>query len=206
MALGDAYVTKDELRSEFTIDDVEDDTQLLSSVSAASSWVTAYCERDFNQADDATARVFNGSPGGVLNVDDISTITGLVVKSDAGDDGTYESTWASSDYQLEPLNGVVAGLTGWPYTKIRFVETTYSWPKGRRTGFEVTARWGWPAVPEPVKRATMIQAARIFKRRYSPEGVLAGFDAFGPVRVGTRLDPDVQALLAPYRKFPFLAA
>jgi hypothetical protein len=36
--------------------------------------------------------------------------------------------------------------------------------------------------------------------------VIGGFSDFGPVRVGTRLDPDVEQLLAPYRRIAVLVA
>jgi hypothetical protein len=65
---------------------------------------------------------------------------------------------------------------------------------------QVTAAWGWSADPAAVVNATLIQAARIFKRRTSPEGVVGGFQDFGAVRVSSRMDPDVMDLLAPYRR------
>jgi hypothetical protein len=199
MALGDDYATRAELAAAFRIGDADDDDQLDLAITAASQWVTQYCDRDFNQADSATARTFHAFSSGMVWVDDISTTTGLLVATDDGDDGTYETLWVSTDYQLEPLNGMVGGLTGWPYTHIRAVgESVY--PTGvDRPAVQITARWGWPAVPAAVKQATLILAARLYKRRDSAEGVLAGFD-FGPVRVGTRLDPDVEMLLSPYRK------
>ena len=200
MALGDDYITAADLRSFLRIEDTDDDDEMGLVVTAVSSWVTAYCRRDFNQATDVTARTYYAK-GQCLEVDDISTATGLIVKSDLGDDGTYETTWASTDYQLEPLNGVYNGLTGWPYTRIRFVETTHIVPTratSYRPAFEVTAKWGWAAVPESVKRAALIQSARVLKRRDSAEGIL-GNPEFGVVRVGTLLDPDVQDLLDPYR-------
>jgi hypothetical protein len=55
-----------------------------------------------------------------------------------------------------------------------------------------------------VKQATIIQASRIFKRLDSPLGVLSAPD-LGYIRVGTRLDPDVQQLVEPYRLARFLA-
>ena len=56
----------------------------------------------------------------------------------------------------------------------------------------------WPA---EVHSAALIQAARIVKRRGSPEGV-ASFGDFGPVIV-SRLDPDIEAALSPFLKVPF---
>lgn len=206
MALGDTYASLSELKSQFSIGDSDDDSELLIALSAASSWVTSFCGRDFNKAASATARVFYASPtASVVWVDDISSTTGLIVKTDTSGDGTFDTTWSATDYQLEPLNGVSFGLTGWPYTVIRSVGSRV-WPNHARSGVEVTAAWGWPAVPDRVKQATLIMAARLYKRRFSPEGVLGGFDAFGPVRVGTRLDPDVEAMLSIFAVNPIPAA
>ena len=201
MALGDRYATAAELRDRFGIDDVDDDAQLEDALDAASSWVTSWCQRDFNQAASATARLYYPR-GSVVNVDDIASTTGLVVGSDEDDDGVYEVTWTiTTEFVLEPLNGIMDGITGWPYTRLRSLDVR-SWPTAGpyRPPVSVTALWGWPAVPAAVKTAALIMAARLFKRRDSPEGVLGGFADFGPVRVGTRLDPDVEALLFPYRK------
>jgi len=59
--------------------------------------------------------------------------------------------------------------------------------------------------PDPITddytQALVMQAARLWQRRFTPSGV-EGVGDFGPVRV-TRLDHDVEALLAPYRTFPF---
>jgi hypothetical protein len=62
----------------------------------------------------------------------------------------------------------------------------------------ITGVWGWVSIPTAVKQATILQASRIFKRNDSPLGV-AGFGDMGVVRVGARLDPDVQHLVDPYR-------
>ena len=55
--------------------------------------------------------------------------------------------------------------------------------------------------PSEVHTAALIQAARIVKRRGSPEGV-ANFGDFGTVFV-SRLDPDIEANLSPFLKVPF---
>jgi len=54
-----------------------------------------------------------------------------------------------------------------------------------------------PIRPKAVELAIVMQAFRLWKRRSTPEGV-AGFGDMGVVRV-SRLDPDVEELLAPYR-------
>ena len=55
--------------------------------------------------------------------------------------------------------------------------------------------------PSEVHTAALIQAARIYKRRGSPEGV-ANFGDFGPVIV-SRIDPDIEANLSPYLRVAF---
>ena len=61
----------------------------------------------------------------------------------------------------------------------------------------VTARWGWPAIPAPVKQAAFLVSAEQWKLKDAPFGV-AGFGEFGAIRV--RLNPMVTTLLGPYRR------
>ena len=64
---------------------------------------------------------------------------------------------------------------------------------------KVTAVFGFAtAVPVQIRQATVLLALRTFSRLQSPLGV-AGFGDMGAVRVG-RVDPDVQAILMPFRK------
>jgi hypothetical protein len=70
---------------------------------------------------------------------------------------------------------------------------------GEQALVKVTGVWGWPAVPAAISQATILQAARHFKRYDSPLGV-AGFGDFGVVRVSRFLDADVQMLVEPYKK------
>lgn len=202
MALGADYVTTAELKGELGISDSTNDTQIALAITAASQAVTTWCERDFNAAGSVTARSYYPTHERLVMVDDISTATGLVVKTDTGDTGTYDTTLDATAYQLEPLNGVATGLTGWPYTSIRAVDSSIFQTSYYRPSVQVSANWGWASVPGPVKKATMVMAARLYKRKDSAEGVLSGFGEFGPVRVGTRMDPDVEKLLMPYRKMP----
>jgi len=60
---------------------------------------------------------------------------------------------------------------------------------GKRLGEWVPVPW-----PAHVEEAVLIQTARLYKRRNSPEGV-AGFGDLGVVRIST-LDPEVETLLS----------
>jgi len=195
MALGDSYITAYELKEYARIADSSDDDQVTSVVNAVSRTIERYCGRQFNDAGSASARVFQASRADRVRVDDFSTTTGLVVKSDTALDGTYGTTIAASSYDVTPFNGVVEGQPGNPYRQI--VLSADSFIVSNRPTVEITAQWGWAAVPADVKQAALIQAARIFGRRESAHGVL-GFGDY-VVRVSNRLDTDVEGFLDRYR-------
>jgi hypothetical protein len=69
---------------------------------------------------------------------------------------------------------------------------------------KVTGVWGWASVPIAIKQATILLAARIYKRSDSPLGI-AGFGDMGVMRVSSQIDPDVAQLVNPYRMLRNLA-
>jgi hypothetical protein len=195
-----------------TYTDSEDDARLIMACDAATSMIQAACDRQFIAETTATARVFVASTPWVCQVDDISTTTDLVVRTDEDDDGVFETTWATTDYQLEPLNGRLSGQA-WPYTTIRAIESR-EWPFDYgRALVQVTARWGWSAtdatttayLPSAVVQAAQIQATSLYKSAEAPLGI-AGFGDIGIMRLRQALHPVATALLAPYRRDPVLVA
>ena len=183
------YCTLSELTASLRITDNVDNTLLASAITAASGWVDGYCERTFEAAGTAaTARDFiPSSRFRVLPIDDDL-------------DGSFATVLTTADWQAEPINGRAGGLS-LPFMRIRPLEDGY-WPLDvfeHRATVRVTARWGWAATPGGVTQATILQAARIFTRLSSPLGV-AGFGDMGVVRVSRFIDPDVEALLQPYRR------
>jgi len=202
LALGDPYATLIELKARLGLTDTSDDARLTSALATASRGIEKECHRQFNDAGTATARVFSPESECLTKVDDFSTTTGLVIAIDRGNTGTYGETWTAADYQLKPLNGVVDGESGWPFWKIEAVFRYFPcwW---RRPPVQVTARWGWTAVPAPVKEACLVVASEIFKLRDAPFGV-AGYGDYGPVRV--RQNPIACAMIAPYKRDAVLVA
>lgn len=202
MALGDLYITAVQLKAYLRITDTTDDTDITNAATDISRGIEDYCGRQFNQATGVTARVYEPRSDGCVQVEDISTTTGLIVAVDTAGDGTYSTTLTTAQYQLKPLNGVVRGQTGWPYWEIWPVD--YSWPSSwRRAPIQVTAKWGWAAVPAPVTQAAYILASDTFGLRTARFGV-ADFGQFGPVRVGTSRRACEK--LDPYRLDPVLVA
>jgi hypothetical protein len=120
---------------------------------------------------------------------------GLLVAVDSDGDGVFETTWTAADYELRPLNGIVGGQPGWPYNQIRAVGSKCFPRCSRRAVLQVTARWGWAAVPAPVHEACLIVASETVKLRDAPFGV-AGYGDYGAIRV--RNNPMAMGMLAPY--------
>ena len=203
MAITNGYCTLADIKASLRIPspDTVDDSLLETAIESASRLVDGFAGRNFYPNGTAT-RFFTPEDTIVCEIDDLISLTSLVVSADL--DGVFDETWNSTDYQLEPLNGRADGLTGWPATRIRAVGDYVFGTNIGEASVRVTGTWGWSAAPVAIKQATIIQASRIFKRLDSPLGVLSAPD-LGYIRVGTRLDPDVQQLVEPYRLARFLA-
>ena len=193
MAITNGYATLADVKNSLKITDNMDDSLLEIAVESASRLIDGYTGRYFYNGGTAT-RNYAASDSWIVYIDDVQSVSEVASTNEVG--GTY-TTWTANDYQLEPLNGLTGGMTQ-PYTSIRAVNQ-YVWPfLADRALVKITGVWGWASVPIAVKQATILQASRIFKRNDSPLGV-AGFGDMGVVRVGSRLDPDVQHLVDPYR-------
>jgi hypothetical protein len=197
LAIVNGYCSLADVKASARITDTVDDALLELAVESASRLVDSYTQRYFYNAGTAT-RIFVPLDNYVTEIDDLISLS--VLETSDGDE--YGTTWATKDYQLEPLNGNVDGLTNHPATRIRAVDDFLFNVLDLEATVRVTGVWGWSAVPTAVKQATVIQAARIFKRNDSPTGIV-GFGDMGAVRVGVQLDPDVKHLIDVYRKVRF---
>lgn len=194
MSIYNGYCTLAQIKASLRITDSVDDDLLEMAVEAASREIDAACERVFfNQT---TTRKFTPTDAYTVEFDDLVNLSSFKTSSAANE--TFDITWKATDYQLEPLNQVAGGLTATPWTRARAVGDYLFTVARDDATVQITGTWGYYAAPTPIKQATVILASRIFKRNDSPLGV-AGFGDLGVMRVG-RLDPDVEALIAPYKK------
>lgn len=196
-----AYVSLAEIRGWLGLPDSYDDDELSSALSAAERAIDRHCGWSFDLDGSATAKVFPVEHAGVLDVAasgfTIASTSGLIVKSDADDDGVFETTWTAADYELLPLNGRRSGLSGWPYLEIRAVGD-YLFPVGgvRSGRVQVTAVWGWAAVPSSVTTAAILLTVAWHQRRATLTG-RGGFDGFFASAI--QADDTITDALAPYR-------
>lgn len=194
MTITNGYCTLSQLKQVLRITDTVDDVMFSDRISEASRVIDDYCNRRFYADTTATARVFVASESSSVLVDDIADTTGLVVKTDTAGDGTYATTLTAADFQCEPLNAISRGV---PITRIATTASGRFPTTLAPAGVQVTAKWGWPTIPQPIQSACVILAGRLVKRGDSLLGV-AGFGDLGAITVRS-IDPDVQRMLAPYR-------
>lgn len=187
--VGSDYCTLTELKASLGIADTNDDLALMKAIRASSRAIDRMTGTTFYPVTEA--RLFYSDCSSSVWVDRFTDATGLVVKT--GTDGTYPTTVAASNVVLWPYN---APRTGDAYC--RLILPQYSIPTGYlRPTVQVTASWGWATCPDEVAQACLIKAARVFRRKDSPEGI-AGSSEFGVVRISKYEDPDVVLLLAPF--------
>lgn len=160
-AVTDAYATAAEYRAGIKKTDSSVDTAILADLKAMSRVIeTAAGGRFFTKDAAAVAMLFD-KPWRVdrdtgfyrLRVGDIAAVTNFEIKVDTDRDGSFadETAWAAGDYELWPLNAAL-GAEAWPWDTIAIPTwSNQSVPSGLRV--QVTAIWGWPAVPEAIKRA-----------------------------------------------------
>jgi hypothetical protein len=194
MAITNGYCTLADVKAALRVSDTLDDSLLEMAIESASRLVDGYCGREFYNAGTVT-RVYAPDNNFVTELDDFVSISQLKISSLA--DNNFDLTWEASDYQTEPLNGLIDGIR-FPIDRVRAVgQYLFVLLSGNAT-VQVTGVAGWSAVPIQVKQATVIQAMRIFKRLDSPLGIT--FGELGAMRVSMRLDPDVAQLVEALRR------
>lgn len=205
MAITNGYATLTEIKNflSIPISDTADDSLLEGLVESASRSIDKIANRRFYLDSSASARNYRAYSNVYVFVDDIGTTNGLVVKVDEDGDGTFEKTLTlNTDFILDPLT---ASALGRPFTQLTMVSNTTTFPifpglfsNGLRPGVEVTARYGFPSVPDDISTACLILTADLYKRKDAPGGIL-GLGDLGAVRMSA-LGRDVSSIVRAYRK------
>lgn len=205
MAISNGYATLSDVKAALRIPggDIQDDSLLEISIEAASRQIDGFCERVFTQS--TATRIYRPTDVFTVDIDDLQTLTFL--KTDSDGSGVFSTTWSATDYQLNPLNGISGGIQS-PFTQIKAVGE-YLFPiyepqnvNANEASVQIQGVFGFATIPTAIKQATIILSMRQFKRYDSPTGVM-GFGDLGVMRVGA-VDPDISALLMPFRRM-FLA-
>jgi hypothetical protein len=207
-ATAQVYTTLPELKASLSIPqtDTVDDDDLQDAILTASRAVDGDCQRTFYKTTET--RTLTPTDRWHLRLGpymDLVSVTTL--KTDADGDGTFETTWATTDYQLLTGDGtpnVNAAPEPRPYRRIKAIGTQtfpwlWQWHLGRNDLVQINGVWGWPQVPDRIRRATRMAAAEVFKLNSAPFGAI-GMADLGIIRV--RANPKYQALISTYQLYP----
>ena len=154
MAIADAYSTAAAYRAVTGRTDTSADADILTDLTAISRYIEGKLMRFFNKDAADVIRVYVPAQNSrAIWIDDLSAAP-ATVKLDSAGDNTFATTLAATDYELLPLNAD-KGPEPRPYTRIRMTDWgDYSYfTKSERV--QITGKWGWPAVPTAIARATI---------------------------------------------------
>lgn len=159
-AVTDSYATFETYSTIYGKQNASQAVQYAAVLEAVSRYMDWRLGRFFTKDAAAVARVL--TPGldallgynGELFTPDIVSVSASGIKVDTDRDGLFtdETAFALTDYQLHPVNAPY-GPEPRPYTQIviPYWSTKSAWEEGYPV--EITAVWGWPAVPKAIELA-----------------------------------------------------
>lgn len=168
------------------------------AIEAASRWIDEKTNTRFYTPVADDTRYYTARLWSMLYLDDdLVSITTL--KTDDDDDGTYETTWTTSDYNLLPTN---AAADSKPYRAIQLDRnSSLSFPTYVQQGVQIVGRFGYQDgsstnAPATIRQACLLLSHRLWKRKDAIFGV-AGAAGIGVTTVTAQIgaDADIMALL-----------
>jgi hypothetical protein len=194
----------------------DQDSTLELLLEAASRWCDDFCNRKrdgFVALTTATARIYTGSGTTAMWIHECVSVTSVAVKQ-AVNDATY-TAWAATDWLAATGRPENPDYNSTPYDMIlvnpvgdqshfldgRFTAMRGFRPESNERGrgaptVQVTAKWGYATtVPAAVKQATLIQAARWFKRGESAWADAVSSTDFQQLLFRRDIDVDAKLLL-----------
>ena len=185
-----AYCTPNDIATALNIAGTQDDGWLTTLADSASAWVDAHCAvpaGGFAVAADST-RHYDACAleDGALQLDaPLVSLTSLT----NGDGSAIGTTLV----RLYPLNSG-------HYWSIHMLSSGPGWQWVQDGLFAVTGKWGWSTTPPtPVKEATVMLAAWMYKRYQAGLQDAANNVEIGKMMYSERMPKQVVALLAPFR-------
>lgn len=160
-------VTITDLAEWVGIGDSADDTLLTVCLDSATRWVRDHCHRSFEvQQPVATVRRFTATSATTVWIDDVVDSVNIVaVATDDDGDGVAERVWQAADWAALPLRE-------WEQVPCdQLVALSSQFPAGHGR-VHVTARWGWPATPDPVRVAVLEVAKDLLSARLLRHGTM----------------------------------
>ena len=198
MPIVNGYCTLAELRTWMS-----DTTSILpaaaleDAINATSRMIDNFCSRKFWRDPVAKTRRYKVTESDVAWVDDIADASTVIIKTDDLGDNSFSHQWSNTDWELGPYNSDVDDTMPYSFYRVHAVGNSSFPVNSFRRTLEVTAEFGWSAIPDGVKQACIMKSNMVVLRKDSPYGI-AGFSEFGVVRISRTEDPEITRLLAPF--------
>lgn len=164
MSITNGYCTLVDIKTQKDIKTVNasDDAFIERTVEAASRYIDDYTGHRFYTTSADETRYFSTDDPYLLDVDDLISVTTL--KTDVDMDRSFEYTWASTDYDLEPYN---AALVSQPYTSISVSPIgNYTFPVSAK-GVQIVGKFGfWTSTPADIQMACRMICLRMYQNRF----------------------------------------
>ena len=201
MAITNGYASLEEIKRwvDTTSVDAPDDAVLENIITSVSRYIDRGTWRRFYASTET--RYYTAVRGDMLVVDDLLDITGVTgwIKTDSDGDRTYEDTWATTDYDLLPLN---ASLDSEPYTLIEITPNgDYRFPIINK-GVEIKASFGFSATTPPeIREACKMIVNSYYKRRFGEStSSVATVTAAGVVITPQDIPSEAAKIIASFRR------
>ncbi len=179
-----AAATAAEYRLEHNKDDESEDGIIETDLLGVTRYISRRLGQTFGKDAADVARLFYIPRLGDARTwyfDDITLVSLTELKTDENGDDTVDTVWTEdTDFRCWPLNAPL-GAEPEPYTGLHIplhANTSLWWTANKLV--KVTGIWGWPAVPEPIKRGVIHLTAILrletprAKREVSPMGEVLG--------------------------------
>jgi hypothetical protein len=167
-------IDEDTLRTYVKSDTSYDSALYADAIAGAVEFLRTATGRYIAAADEvATPRSYRPDTtlSSVLRIHDCAEITSVVEQG--------ATLTAHVDYLAEPLNGITPAGESRPYDRLlRLGMRAWYWDEERPT-VTVTARWGWPAIPQMAKNACVIAAKAYLDNRDLSFGIVGAADFGG---------------------------
>lgn len=209
MAIQRGYLTLAEAKRALDIVDNVDDQTIERLIETTSRMIDNHCGRTFVVSGEIAGddlRRFTSSEDGKTVYLNFEFSSLHAVRADYNGDGVFEID-ISADVEPGPLHNEMVSRP-WNYIFVK-ASSNRILPT-EPNAIEVDAVWSWldsagnAGIPEPVKTACAIQLGTVFRSREAVFGVI-GSNETGMIRMSSRLHPEAQLLLDPYRRRTGLA-
>ena len=164
--MSQTYCTLSELKTWLGLSGSGQDDNLNASIKSASSSITKFCGGQFDIDSTVKTRLYDCEFLDYAFVDDIATTTGLIVKTLNADGSVHETLTINTDFLLAPYNADKLDPVI-PFDKIvmNIERSGKVLPVEHRQGLQITAKFGFPSVPDDVKQASTYSICKIFPKK-----------------------------------------